>query len=425
MTARQFAVALALMGASALPAAGDTVSQMTYEEALEAARESPRLARLEADVALAEARLVSARTYPYNPDLEVELADRSGREGATTDRGIGISQRLEIAGQRGQRRAAAEAALEAARSSLRQARIEVVGAVANAFAEAAYRRELREIEETEAELARSYAAMVERRLGAGSATAIDLALAQAGLARAERSVALARGADQEARARLAESVGAGGSASVAPAGDLPPLVGPPPALEDVLVLALDVRGDLAAVEARADLAEARRRLARSLRFPDLSVSARAGREEGDDVVGVAIGIPLPLFDRNRGGIQEAEAEIAAARSEAEVVRLAVQREVVAAHGRLATALAAREAAEGLGMTALEEGLGLLERSFEAGKIGSAELLLYRRELVEGRRQAVAAARDAWVAALDLAAATAGRVPDLGLAGAASDEELDP
>lgn len=423
MTVRRLAVALALVGATALASADDTALQVTFEQALEAARTSPRLARLEADVALAEAALVAARTYPHNPDLEVEVADRAGPAGSTTDRGISIGQRIEIGGQRSERRAAAEAALAAARSSLRQARIELLGAVAQAFVEAAYRRDLLEVEEAEAELARSYSGLVERRLEAGSATAIDLALAQAGLARAERAVAVAKGADQEARARLAEALGARASAPVATVGETPRLEAPP-SLDELLSRALDGRGDLAAAEARFEVAEARRRLARALRIPDLSVAARAGREEGDDIVGISFGIPIPLFDRNRGGIAEAEAESVAARSEVEIAKLAVERQVVAAHGRLVSALVAREAAEGLGMTALEEGLDLLQRSFEAGKIGSAELLLYRRELVEGRRQAVAAVRDTWAAALELATATGGGLPGFELAETPMNEEID-
>jgi cobalt-zinc-cadmium efflux system outer membrane protein len=396
---------------------------MTFEEALEAARESPRLARLEADVALAEAALITARTYPHNPDLEVEAAARSGPEGSTTDRGLGISHRIEIAGQRSERRAAADAAVLAARSSLRHARTEVLGAAAQTFVEAAYRQDLLQVEEAEADLARSYSNLVERRLEAGLATAIDLALARAGSARAERAVALAKGADQEARARLTETLGARASVSISPVGEIPPLAAPP-SLDEVLSRALDGRGDLAAAEARSQAAEARRRLSRALRIPDLSVAARARREEGDDIVGLSFGIPIRLFDRNQGALAEAEAEVAAARSEVELARLAVEREVVVAYGRFVTALAAREAAEGVGMTALEEGLTLLQRSFETGKIGSAELLLYRRELVEGRRQALAAARDTWAAALELATATGDGLPGFELAGAPMNEEID-
>lgn len=419
MTAKRLAVALVCLGLAPAPAASDTARKMTFDEALAAAGTTPLIARLAAEVDTAQAALVTAGTYPHNPELEVELAERRGPDASTTDREAGVSQRLEVAGQRSKRLETAEAGIQAARATFRQARIEVLGGVARAFSDAVYRREMLAIETTEAELARAFAAMVERRLDAGSATAVDLALARAGLARAERGLALATASYHAAQARLAERVGAAQSPLVAPEGDLPPVASPPP-LDELLGRAMATRGDLAAAAARIEAAESGRRLARALGFPDVTVAARAGHEEGDDLAGIGIAVPIPLFDRNQGGIARADAEIVAARGEHEVVKLAARREVSAAHGRLVAALTARRTAERLGVTPLEEGLTLLERSFEAGKIGSAELLLYRRELVEGRRQALAATRDVWEAALDLAVATGGDLPGLNW----TDEETD-
>lgn len=424
MTARRLAVALACLGAAAPGAAVAAAQEMTFDQALAAAAEAPALARRAADVQAAEAALVAAETYPHNPVLEVEAADRSGAGGSTTDRAVGLSQQLELAGQRGKHRAAAEADLVAARAAFEQARVAVLGGAARAFARAFHARELLAVEEAEAELARSFASLVERRLEAGSATAVDLALAQAGLARAERGLALAAGAYRTAQARLAEAVGVAGAALVVPAGELPPLT-PPPDLEETLARASARRGDLSAAGASVAAAEARRRLARALRFPDLTVGARAGREEGDDVVGLGVALPLPLFDRNQGGLAAAEAELAAVRSELAVAELAVRREVAAAHGRLATALEARRLTERLGVIPLEDGLALLERSFDAGKIGAAELLLYRRELLEGRRQAVGAVAEAWEAAVDLAVAAGGALPGMDWTDWTAEPEVEP
>lgn len=411
MTATRFAVALACWGAAAPSVVSGTARQMTFDEALVAARESPRLARLAAEVSAAEAALVAAGIYPHNPEVALEVADRTGTERSTTDRGAGVSQQLELAGQRGKRREAAEAVLEAARASYRQARIEVLGDVARAFAAAVHRRELLAIEQAEADLADSFAGTVERRLEVGSGTAVELALAQAGVARARHGLAQATGLYRQAQALLAERVAAPEFPNVSPQGDLPRLE-PPPPLSELLSRSMTERGDLAAAAARLEAAEARRRLARALRIPDLTVAARVGREEGDDIAGLGIAVPIPLFDRNQGGIARAEAEIAVMRSEHELARLSARRELSAAHGRLEAALAAQRATERFGVTPLEEGLALLERSFEAGKIGSAELLLYRRELVEGRRQVLAASRDVWEAAMDMAIAAGGVLPGM-------------
>ena len=88
-----------------------SADEVVLETALaEAMSHSPELTRAAAAVAEARGRLVAARTYPYNPQIEVEGADRSGADGgSTTDRGLALSQQIEIAGQRGKRIAEARA----------------------------------------------------------------------------------------------------------------------------------------------------------------------------------------------------------------------------------------------------------------------------------------------------------------------------
>ena len=395
-------------------------------ELLEAASASPRIARLAAELEAAGAHLLAAKTYPYNPELVLEAADRSGAGDSTTDRGLALVQRFELGGQRGERRAAAEADLDGARGAIVRARRLALADAAGTFALTVFERERLAIERADAELARSFAELVERRLEAGAATALDLALAQAGLARAQGSLAAAQGAYLAAQARLAEAAG-GVETEVAPIeptpiepvlveamliepkGELPPLTAPPP-LQETLDLAFAGRGDLRAARSAIEAAAERVRLARSGRVPDLTVSARVGREEGDDLAGINLGLPLPLFDRNQGQIARAAAELSIARADLAARELVVRREVTAAHVRFEAALEAHRSAERLGVTSLEDGLGLVERSFEAGRIGAAELLLFRRELVEGRRQAVAADAEVWSAALELVAAVGAGLP---------------
>jgi len=420
MEARWLAVVTVCVWVAGPAPAGSAVLEMTYEEVLEAALSAPGLSRLAARLRTAEAAVLDAGTYPYNPEIEIEGADRDAASGATTDRGVRFAQRLELAGQRRERLAVAEAALTVDREGLARARRELLAEAALTFAEAATRRDLVEVERSDAELARDFASLVERRLEAGAATAVEVALAQAGLARAERGLAVAEGLFRGAQARLAEVTGAA-EALVAPVGGLPES-NAPTLLDDLVAEAMSSRRDLAAARVGVEMSEARLRLARAERVPDLTVEARASREEDDDLVGLGLAVPLPLFERNQGRIAEAEAAILAAEADLAARELAVRREVAEAHGRLTASLDARRLADRLGVTPLEEGLALLERAFEAGKIGAAELLLYRRELVEGQRRAIEARAQVWEAATALAVAT-GTAP----AGAESleDEEVEP
>jgi cobalt-zinc-cadmium efflux system outer membrane protein len=409
MKARWIACVLACLGALT-PARTAPAQEITLFEALEAAASSPRLEQLAAQVEIGEASRIAAETYPWNPVVELEAADRRGGGESSTDYMVKLSQQLEVAGQRKARRNTAGADLEATRATVAHARRRWLAQTALTFARAEHRRQELEVETAEAELATSFAELTERRLEAGSATALDRALAQAGLARAERRKTLAAADYFSAQALLAEAVAAA-EPTVRPAGDLPPLV-PPPDLEQILSRSQGSRGDLRAAGHRVEAAEARLQLQRSRRAPDLTVGVRAGREEGQDLTGVSIALPLPLIQRNQGEIARAEAELSSARAELAVIELAAQREIAAAHGRLTAALEGQRLSERLGVTPLEEGLELVQRSYDAGKIGAVELLLFRRELVEGRRQLVAARAEAWEAAMELAVAAGAPLPGL-------------
>jgi cobalt-zinc-cadmium efflux system outer membrane protein len=149
---------------------------------------------------------------------------------------------------------------------------------------------------------------------------------------------------------------------------------------------------------------------RSLAVPNLEVGAFAAREEGDDVAGLRAGIAIPLFDRNQGGIAEARAAEGRAGAELADFELRVRREVASAHARYRTAAAAVEALDGLVVGTLRESLSLLRRAVDAGKVSASDVLLLRRELVEGRRERVQAAGDAWLAWNDLELAVGADLP---------------
>ena len=378
---------------------------LTLAEARRAAiGRSPAIAAAAAAVEEARGRLIAVRTYPYNPEIEVEAASRSGGETDGSDGALGVSQEIEIAGQRSRRVAAARAALAAAEARLERRRLAVLAEVTQRFAAALRATELRELAAAEVALTRELVELEERRLEAGAGTQIAVNVARAAAGRAARRLRESEAERAEARARLAESAGlpsVGGLEAVLPVAVPPPLqLG----LNALTVRALAERDDLSAQ--RLDLEEARRRVAlqRALAVPNLRVGAFAEREEGADVFGAAVAIPIPLFDRNRGGIAEAEAAADRAAAELAAAELAVAREVASALAHYESAAAAADDLDRLVVGTLEESVDLLRRALDAGKIGAGEVLLLRRELFEARREAVEAATEALSAraALELA-----------------------
>jgi len=138
-----------------VPAETGTPVEFTLEQALEQAfRESPVLAARRAEVRRAEARLIAARTYPYNPEIELATADRQGLADGSTDRSLSLSQEIEVGGQRGKRAAVATAELGAVQSLLEREQRLLAARVRLAFAEALRAIELVQIAEADAELTR-------------------------------------------------------------------------------------------------------------------------------------------------------------------------------------------------------------------------------------------------------------------------------
>jgi cobalt-zinc-cadmium efflux system outer membrane protein len=371
----------------------------------EAVARSPRLRASAAELEAARAELVRARTYPHNPRVEVEAGDRRGPGDSSTDRGIALSQELEIGGQRRRRVAVARAGVASAAAGHERRRLEVRGAVDRAFAEAVSARERLAIDRLDVGLTRNLLTFEERRLAAGAGTRIDVNLARAAAGRAVRRFQRSTGAWEEARARLAEVVGLDPASPPRIAGEMPTPLPELPPVAELARRAVAGRQDLAAAREAREGAERRIGLERSLAVPDLDRGVYAAREEGDDRVGLRAAVALPLFDRNPGGVAQARAERDRVAAELDADELRVRREVATAHARYRAATEALEALDGLVVETLEESLDLLRRALDAGELSGTDVLLLRRELVEGRRERIAAADELWLARIELELAT--------------------
>jgi cobalt-zinc-cadmium efflux system outer membrane protein len=410
-TRRIGAAIIAVIGVAA-GAQPPAPTDLTLDAALaEAQAHNPELRAAAAAVEEARGRLVAARSYPYNPAIELEAADRSGPSESSTDRGVALSQELEIAGQRGKRTGAARAGLAAAEARYARRHREVLAAVERAFAETVRARELLEVARADVELTRSLLSLEERRLEAGAGTQIEVNLARAAAGRTVRRIQEATAASWEARARLAEATGLDPAAPPATVGGLPLSTVDLPPLEELTRLAYEERADLAALRRDREQAERRVALERSLAIPNLKLGAFASREEGDELTGLSVGIALPLFDRNQGGIAESKAAVSRVAAEVAAAELTAGREIAAAYGHYQAAAEALAALEGLVVETLAASLDLLRRAVEAGKLSATDVLLMRRELVEAQREQIETAGELWLARNELELAVGTELPD--------------
>jgi cobalt-zinc-cadmium efflux system outer membrane protein len=390
---------------------------LTLDAALRVAFErNPSLAQADATVQAALARAVAAGTYPFNPELRGEAGARTGPDDTAADWGIEIGQTIELAGQTGKRESAAQAEIVRARAERDLARRALAARVRLAYLEACRARDLLRIETAQAALARELAGAVERRLEAGAATRLELNVTRTEIGRAEARVRGAEGRYGVARSALSEAIGLAADAATDPTDPLDPpaeaVVLPVP---DLLARARVHRAELVALNAARDAARRRVEVAESEAIPDLGLSAFVQREGGrETIVGGGVSVPLPVFDRNQGGVAEARAEMARLGAESAAVALQVESQVVQAAAELAGASGAVVALRG-NVATMEESAGLLRQAALAGKIAASELLLVRQQTRDAARELLEAVAEAGRARvfLDLATGNTPLPPDDG------------
>lgn len=371
----------------------------SYEVLLKSTAQAPGAQEASAMSDAAQARVRQAQTRA-NPTLSLDVENAfgsgpySGLTGSETT--WTLTQDLELWDRRGSRVGAARADAGAAALRGDLAKLDASGrlAIAYAEAEAAQRRYVLAQEGLTLALADARAALklVEEGrepLVRGLQGESEAAAARASLdeARAERDAAFAR---LTAVAQLPTPV-----TSI----EISLLDQVPPQSVDGSATLLDVR----IAEAERLAAERRIAVQRSLGRPDISASVGFRQYEAEDATALTFGVsmPLPLFDRNRGNIDAAQAEYRAADARLTGARLDAQAARQTAQARL-DASSSRVAAADMGVVSSEEAYRLTRIGFEAGRISQLELRATRASLINARNAAIDARLARVRAEVDLA-----------------------
>ena len=387
------AIATAVTG----PAWGDPAP--SFEALLERIGLTPTTVEADALLDAAEARVRQARVRP-NPELGLEAENAfgsgpfSGYDNAETT--LSLSQDLELWGRRGARVEVARA--EAGTAGLRRnlATVEAAARLALVYAEAeaAQRRFLLAQEALSVTIADTRAALIlveegREPLLRGIQGESEAAAARATLdeAEAERDAAFAR---LTAVAMLPTPVT---SIDTSLIDRVPATAGVTPGETPQVRVA---EAERAAAESRIEVERIRAR-------PDVRASVGVRRYEAEDATALTFGLsmPLPLFDRNRGNIEAAQADFRAAEARLMGARQEAEADRNAAEARLRASVS-RVTATDAGVTAAEEAYRLSRIGFEAGRISQLELRSSRAALIAARNAAVDARLARVRAEIDLA-----------------------
>lgn len=394
----------------------DTIRLSLADARALALRANPELRASRLDIDIARGQLRQAGLLMRaNPETDV----LAGGEGAE----FGVGQEIEIAGQRGARRAAATAGLARATASVTNVARTAVGEVDRRFYGfvASDRRKL--LAEEILALNQRLAEASDRRLQAGQISRLEFNLAIVEFGRSRARAIAARRARAEVVAELQQLLGLEPTTAIVPVVDstLVPLaaeatsVGPMPALvpapalsaitavggrrpalalDSLITLALSRRPDLVARSAAVREATAQVSVARRDAFPNLLLRAASEPVEGGSrEFRPGLGLTVPAFNRNQGEVQARRAAATQAEIERVTLMLRVRSEVSRAVASYESAAAETNVLETTVLAPARENRRLLEIAFREGKVGLPVLLLIRNQVIDAELEYW----DAWLA----------------------------
>jgi len=349
------------------------------------------------------------------PPLDVDLETKLSKSGSIEEIELDVTQDILQLIQLPQRRAIANADLDAARARAVAATVELVARVELAYLDVVAAQQELELRQTAFDAASASAEIAERQYAAGNIS--DLALVRERGQREQARIELGRAqVDVETRREaLNGELGLSGESTRWTVGNrLASLPATMPALDSLERDAVASSLDLSALRADAEAAAGRIGVARVRAWlPELGVGVAADRTDGEWDVGPAVSIGLPIFNQQQGPRARANAELKRSRNEAiaTAVELRAQARAVRQRvlGTYAEARHLRDVVLPLRQRVVDEAL----KQYNAMNASTFELLVARRDLVDSARQYIDSSRRFWRASADARALARGAMPRAG------------
>ncbi len=330
-----------------------------------------------------------------NPTLDLE-----GGTGALTgssaenNMAIGVSQEFLLAGKRGKRLTVAERELEAYRWQLADRERTLREEVKAVFYDAMLAEQRLKLTDRSIELNRQLLEVTKDRLAAGDIPELEMNLAKVELTRSEGTRIEIERALLQTRARLFTFMGLPAGEAPAIAGTLDNGISLNRNLADLKQMALGKRPDLKALETEKSRGDADVTLARSETIPNLTAGLAFRRDttgmeiggvEGKDTaytIGLKLSMPIPLFDRNQAGVQEARAKRSSTESRLTAATRNVERDVETAYTSVLNAEKVLSLYKSNIIPQLEENLKLTQESYRLGEVGILSVIQEQKKFFE-------------------------------------------
>lgn len=393
-------------------AAPPSEGRVTLAQALAYAEEhAPDAVIAASEVGLGEAEVTAAKqAQPFNPTISVGLGQRRQAGGTGLDAQVGVSQQIEIAGQRKKRRESARIYQELTRIGLDAAAWSVHADVHWAFESALLADERLSLADERVAVATDLLRIAERRVEVGEESPLVIEVAKAELAIADNGRTAAAADVETSRVLLASAIGWPAPPGLEPVGKLDNPASAGSGAELVRATADSSpalrQADAARRVAEADLATAKREA-----WPSPTVGVSYAREgatttpanynPASTIWMGTLQIPIPTFARNQGSVARSRAHVKVAEAREHAVSVQFSAMVSAAAARVESSASRSSALEAGVVPAFEKSLAALRRSYDVGEMGYLDVAQALDRLWAARQQALDARAAYYEAFADL------------------------
>jgi cobalt-zinc-cadmium efflux system outer membrane protein len=384
------ATLFALAPVLAPAALAQEAAPLTLQDAIARAVDvDPGLRAANAGVEAARGSLRQARVRP-NPTLDAEVENFNGpgdlRGFDGAETTFSLSQEVELGGRRSARMRLADRELHGAELDHVLRGLDLVRDVQSAYYDALAAEELVAIARERMATAEALNSSVARRVAAARDPLMAGARAEAGLAEARIALTRAQAEAATARSRLASFIG-GDEGFTLIAADF----ALPRASDHEHGPLGDQSPDIARLSAERDRFGAAVSVERSLAWqnPTLSLGYRRFEDrDGDGALVAGLSVPLGVFDRNQGSVARARAEQRRAEFEIDAARRTLAREYAALERAIASDARAVEATEEEVIPQAERALALAQDGYNRGAFSYLDVLEAQRALSDARQNRV-------------------------------------
>jgi len=354
-----------------------------------------------------------------NPTLDFEAV--TGAMTGSSDENslsVGISQEFSLTGKRDKRLTIAERDLEIYRWQLADRERLLREEVKSAFNDAILAMKRTDLADRAIALNRQLLDVAGERLAAGDIPELEMNLVKVELARSEGSRIDAARALNQSQSRLWSFMGLPVEESPALAGSLDTDAAMTRSLADLKQLARSQRPDVKALEAEKGRGDADIILAEAESVPNLTAglfysherrtdATGTGEEEvSDNLLGIRLSLPIPVFDKNQAGVQESRARKSSSESRLLTTKRNVEREVETAYASYRSSEKVLSLYKTDILPQLEENLKLTQEAYRLGEVGILSVIQEQKKFFEVSEGYLTALHDRQTALVKLESAVA-------------------